>query len=115
MQIYMHCTRAYFNGSAEAPEGLRQCIDQASEVGFEMVILSFGSSIDLESVNASYIESMRKISEYAAAKGVEMGGYDLLAHTRQRGHNASVECIGPHALCTHTHTLYTHTHALHRS
>jgi hypothetical protein len=60
-----------------------------------MVVLSFGSSFDLESTNKTYIESMQNISEYAAAKGVEMGGYDLLAHTRQRGHNASVECIGP--------------------
>jgi hypothetical protein len=34
--IYMHCTVSYFNGTAEAPEGLRQCIDQASAVGFEV-------------------------------------------------------------------------------
>jgi hypothetical protein len=80
--IYMHCTVSFFNGSAAAPEGLRRCIDQASDVGFEMVILSFGmeagSDFNLESTNQTYIESMRAISEYAATKGVEMGGYDLL-------------------------------------
>ena len=36
---------------------------------------------------------MKAISEYAAAKGLEMGGYDLLADTRGRGHDPTVECI----------------------
>ena len=48
--------------------------DQAAAVGFEMVIISFGAGFDLESTNASYIAQMKNISDYAAAKGIEMGG-----------------------------------------
>jgi hypothetical protein len=62
---------------------------------FEMVIISFGAGFNLESTDPVYLAAMRNISDYAAAKGIEMGGYDLLAHTRGRGGNASAECIGP--------------------
>lgn len=72
---------------------LRKCVDQAAAVGFEMVIISFGAGFNLESTDLTYLASMRNISDYARAKGVEMGGYDLLAHTRGRGHDPSTECI----------------------
>jgi hypothetical protein len=38
---------------------IREVLDQMAEVGFEMLIYSFGSGFDLESVNASYIEQVR--------------------------------------------------------
>jgi hypothetical protein len=84
----MHCTDS-------SASGIRQCVDQAPAVGFEMVIISFGAGFNLESTDPVYLAGMRNISDYAAAKGIEMGGYDLLAHTRGRGGNASAECIGP--------------------
>jgi len=86
--IYMHCTKS-------DAASLEACVDQAAEVGFEMVIISFGAGFDLESTDPEYIASMRQISDYASAKGIQMGGYDLLADTRSRGHNYSIECIGP--------------------
>jgi hypothetical protein len=58
-----------------------------------MVIISFGAGFNLESTDPVYLAAMRNISDYAAAKGIEMGGYDLLAHTRGRGGNASAEFI----------------------
>lgn len=58
-----------------------------------MVIISFGAGFDLESTDPKYLASMRRISDYAAVKGIEMGGYDLLADTRGRGHDPTVECI----------------------
>jgi hypothetical protein len=48
---------------------------------------------NLESTDQEYIGQMRAISDYAAGKGIEMGGYDLLADTRGRGHDPTVECI----------------------
>ena len=86
--IYMHCTKS-------DPASLRKCVDQAASVGFEMVIISFGAGFDLESTDPAYLASMREISDYARAKGVEMGGYDLLADTRGRGHDPDTECIDP--------------------
>jgi hypothetical protein len=86
--IYMHCTKS------DIPS-LRSCVEQAAAVGFEMVIISFGAGFNLESNDPKYLDEMRSISEFARAHGVEMGGYDLLAHTRGRGHNRSIECINP--------------------
>ena len=86
--IYMHSTKSDI-------ASLRNCVEQASAVGFEMVIISFGAGFDLESTNATYLAEMRNISDFARERGVEMGGYDLLAHTRGRGHNRSIECINP--------------------
>eukprot|EP01048_Picozoa_sp_COSAG05_P010760 COSAG05_NODE_968_length_6393_cov_22.036066_1_plen_698_part_10 len=86
--IYMHCTKS-------DPPSLERCVDQAAAVGFEMVIISFGAGFNLESTDPAYLSQMRKVSDYARAKGISMGGYDLLAHTRGRGHNTSIECIGP--------------------
>lgn len=84
--IYMHCTKS-------DSSSLRNCVDQAAAVGFEMVIISFGAGFNLESTDADYLAQMKNISEYAGSKGVEMGGYDLLADTRGRGHDPNTECI----------------------
>ena len=84
----MHCTKS------DLPS-LTNCVDQAAAVGFEMVIISFGAGFNLESTDPQYLTQMRNISAYARSKGIEVGGYDLLAHTRGRGHNTSIECINP--------------------
>eukprot|EP00035_Acanthoeca_spectabilis_P039477 m.62578 g.62578 ORF g.62578 m.62578 type:complete len:884 (+) comp9617_c0_seq3:22-2673(+) len=86
--VYMHCTKSDM-------ASLRTCVDQAATVGFEMVIVSFGAGFNLESTDPVYLSQMRNISDYARSKGVEMGGYDLLAHTRGRGHDPNTECISP--------------------
>ncbi len=58
---------------------VRNAIDQCAETGFEMVILSFGSGFDIENEKESYAERMRKYADYAKGRGVEIGGYSLLA------------------------------------
>jgi len=65
-----------------APADVRLAIDQAAEVGFELVILSFGSGIDLESRDPAYAQEIRGLVEYAHARGVELGAYSLLASRR---------------------------------
>ncbi len=54
-------------------------IDQCADVGFEMVILTFGSGFNIEDDSGDYIEKMREYADYAREKGVEIGGYSLLA------------------------------------
>ena len=49
-----------------------------SEVGFEMLIFSFGSGFKLESTDAAYRAVIRKQIAYAKSKGIEVGGYDLI-------------------------------------
>lgn len=70
--ILMHVRRA-------DDESVKTAIDQCAEVGFEMVIMSFGSGFNIESTDPAYAERIRRLVEYAHSKGVELGGYSLLA------------------------------------
>ncbi|GJM29125.1 MAG: hypothetical protein DHS20C17_17600 [Cyclobacteriaceae bacterium] len=54
-------------------------IDQAAEAGFEMVILTFGSGFNIEDDSQQYLQKMKQYADYAKSKGVEIGGYSLLA------------------------------------
>ncbi|MFC5623563.1 hypothetical protein [Algoriphagus winogradskyi] len=60
-------------------EGVKNAIDQASEVGFEMVILTFGSGFNIEDDSDEYLAEMKRYADYAKGKGVEIGGYSLFA------------------------------------
>lgn len=72
---------------------LRRAIDQAADVGFEMVILTFGSGFNIESEDPSYIARFKEDVEYARARGVEIGGYTLMCASRNVG--AKYNCISP--------------------
>jgi hypothetical protein len=64
------------------PGVVRAAIEQCAEVGFEMVILSFGSGLDMEDDSPANIAKFRELADYAHAKGIELGGYSLLASRR---------------------------------
>ena len=64
--------------SAEAA-AVRLAVDQAADVGFELVILTFGSGFDVENEDPAYLARIRELVEYARSKGVALGGYSLLA------------------------------------
>lgn len=61
------------------PDTVKRAIDQCAAVGFEMVILSFGSGFDAEREDPAYRDELRALVEYGKRKGVELGGYSLLA------------------------------------
>jgi hypothetical protein len=67
--------------SAE-PAAVRAAIDQCSEVGFEMAILTFGSGFDIEDDSQDNLDRWRALADYAHARGVQLGGYSLLASRR---------------------------------
>jgi hypothetical protein len=60
-------------------EQVKTAIDQCAEVGFEMVILTFGSGFNIEDDSETYLAKMKQYADYAKSKGVEIGGYSLLA------------------------------------
>ena len=60
-------------------ETVKNAIDQCAEVGFEMVILTFGSGFNIEDDTDKYLDEMKGYSDYAHGKGIEIGGYSLLA------------------------------------
>ena len=61
------------------PKTVYSAIDQCADVGFEMVILTFGSGFDIENDKDRNLDRMCKYRQYAAKKGIEIGGYSLLA------------------------------------
>lgn len=61
---------------------IRTAIDQASECGFEMVIMSFGSGLNMEDDSPANLARWKGHREYANSKGVRFGGYSLLASRR---------------------------------
>ncbi len=62
-----------------APEAVKAAIDQCAAVGFEMVILTFGSGFDFESRDLKYQAATKELADYGRAKGVALGSYSLLA------------------------------------
>lgn len=60
-------------------EAVTNAINQCAEVGFEMLILSFGSGFDMENESPATLERARNWTAHARNKGIEIGSYSLLA------------------------------------
>lgn len=71
---------------------VRAAVDQCVEVGYEMIILSFGSGVNMEDESEANYEKFRKLVEYANSKGIELGGYSLLS---SRWISDDVDVINP--------------------
>lgn len=69
--IFMHLI-------SDNSQTLRTTVDQCANTGFEMVIQSFGSGLNVESGDAANISRHKSDYDYAHSKGVEMGGYTML-------------------------------------
>ncbi len=80
--------------NARDEQTVRAAIDQSAAVGFEMVILSFGSGFNIENENADYLAMWKRVADYARQKQVEIGGYSLLASRRVGGGNDVVSPPG---------------------
>lgn len=83
--LIFHCSRSdstYVKGA----------IDQAAEVGFELVIMTFGSGYDVEDESSANLDRMKELADYAHSKGVALGGYSLLA---SRSIDADDDVINP--------------------
>ena len=72
----------FFHMVDSSSSAVRKVIDQMFDVGFEMLIYSFGSGFNIESDNDTYINGVAADVEYARSRGIEVGGYDLIALTR---------------------------------
>ncbi len=70
--IFMHCITA-------DPEVVKRVIDQCAEVGFEMVILSFGCGISMEWEDDEFYDEYKQLFDYAHQKGIEIGTYSLFS------------------------------------
>jgi len=66
------------------PAVVKNAIDQAADCGFEMVSLSFGSGLNMEDESRANLAKLKALNDYAASKGIELGGYSLLSSRRIR-------------------------------
>lgn len=78
--LMMHCRFA-------DEQSVTVAIDQCAEVGFEMMILTFGSGFDLENRDPATLALAQKYAASARAKGIEIGSYSLLASRSVGGGN----------------------------
>ena len=74
------------------PEVVKRAVDQCQECGYEMIILSFGSGLNIEDISEENIARFKALVDYAHSKGIEMGCYSLLA---SRWISDEVDCINP--------------------
>ncbi|MCO6047773.1 hypothetical protein NG895_28040 [Aeoliella sp. ICT_H6.2] len=61
------------------PERVRQAIDEAVAVGFEAIILSFGSGFNMEQRDQQFLRTWREVADYAEEQGIELGCYSLFS------------------------------------
>ncbi len=61
---------------------VRQAVDQCAATGYEAVILSFGSHLDMEDSSEANLSRWALLAAYAHSKGVLIGGYSLFSSRR---------------------------------
>ena len=70
--IFMHLTTTN-------PSKVKEAIEQCKETGYEMVILSFGSGLNMEDLSEKNLQKFRELADYAHSKGIQFGGYSLFS------------------------------------
>ncbi|QNA46767.1 alpha-galactosidase [Lacibacter sediminis] len=61
---------------------VRLAIDQCAATGYEALILSFGSHLNMEDSSDANIQKWKSLAQYAHQKGVQIGGYSLFSSRR---------------------------------
>lgn len=82
-----------FSPDARDLQGLRPLIDQMAELGFELLQLP---SFDHADSSPANIAAMKAVCDYARARGIRVGAYELLMASRGRGtRQDNFNCIDP--------------------
>ena len=61
----------------DSKKGVKKAIDDAANVGFDGVVQTFGSGINMENNSFLNIRKHKKLYDYAHSKGIKIGGYTL--------------------------------------
>ncbi len=83
--IFLHLTTT-------DPAKVKTAINQCANVGFEMVILSFGSGLNMEDTSDANIAKYKALVDYARSHAIELGGYSLFS---SRNIDAADDVINP--------------------
>lgn len=57
-------------------------VDQCAATGYEALILSFGSHLNMEDSSVTNLEKWKKLADYAHGKNIKIGGYSLFSSRR---------------------------------
>ena len=76
------------------PEQVIEAIDKAADVGFEAVILSFGSGFNMENDDPEFLKRWTLVAQHADSKGIELGAYSLFSSRSIGGGNDVVSPEG---------------------
>ncbi len=61
------------------PDRVMAAIDEAAAVGFEAIILSFGSGFNMENRDPAFLARWKAVADHAEARGIELGCYSLFS------------------------------------
>lgn len=61
---------------------VKSAVDQCAATGYEALILSFGSHLDMEDSSAANLVRWKALADYAHARGIAIGGYSLFSSRR---------------------------------
>lgn len=70
--IFMHLV-------SKNDDEVRNAIDQCAATGYEAMILSFGSHLNMEDSSQNNIKRWKQLADYAHSKGILIGGYSLFS------------------------------------
>ncbi len=73
--IFMHLV-------SKNDQEVKNAVDQCAATGYEALILSFGSHVNMEDTSAANIARWKMLSDYAHARGILIGGYSLFSSRR---------------------------------
>lgn len=73
--IFMHLV-------SKNEEEVKRAIDQCAATGYEAVILSFGSHLNMEDTSRNNILRWKMLADYAREKKILLGGYSLFSSRR---------------------------------
>jgi hypothetical protein len=63
-------------------EEVKKAVDQCAATGYEAIILSFGSHLNMEDSSAANIKKWQLLAAYAHQKNIKIGGYSLFSSRR---------------------------------
>ncbi|MEO5890248.1 MAG: alpha-galactosidase [Ferruginibacter sp.] len=73
--IFMHLV-------SKDDEEVKTAVDQCAATGYEALILSFGSHLNMEDSSEANIEKWKSLADYAHNKHIQIGGYSLFSSRR---------------------------------
>ncbi len=76
---------------------LRNSADMLADAGFDMIVQSFGSGINLENEDPAYIARVKSDYDYVHSKGLTIGGYTLAIIRDYRPMNHDCATNGDHS------------------